>query len=696
MYMDDYFEGWKYINAVFTLFEEKAKCRIKDSHIVPRYIFRGITKRFFTESTILNDLYQGIVDAADTKSQRNKLYVDENSLLKYARLKIQKHNVSINIGEQIKKNSTSIQHINTEWIYNIIYKNLITQLKKGKLKGEKELSDNSAEVNLLKIIEKTFNYGYVMPEQIRSGASVRLRDTERNYTTSADYLSYTKNLIADFKTSNPNYRDHTDLEILAEIQHKGGASCLVDFSNNFLISLWFATNGHMEDMGYLFCYDVNSDAFIKDNITYLNNSTSGQNIETLLRKTRKISSHLSEDKFRFGLWRPSNINGRIARQDSVFVFGVEKFIISKHSVDVIPIPPEWKKPIIKSLKVFFGITPDSVFPDVDGYATSHSKQTPISENTMYLNPSIKGLDFDIMQKGMSCLIKGNYRIALDYFLRSNNLIQELYKKSDRSRPERKNPNLYKIQLEVVYSIGLCYRKLNYTDLAEDYFAKSVAMCFDILFDVKWDPLDHRMDLDNATFQSIHKVIKADSNLLLNKFYKIIDDYIDALYDTKNYTQGIYVVNVLINMIPSDNIRTKSILQTVYNCLNVLQYLHKPKETKKYTLRLQNLSDSKLSYCKIINECNRVVAEVVKVYKSDMTLKDLNSRKRFVSRVSYLNKMICDYTPTNTIDASLNWIFDDIENEMSEYFKNQEILQYLKGLIVKVKELQFLTQANRIV
>lgn len=54
--MDDYFEGWKYINAVFTLFEEKAKCRIKDSHIVPRHIFRGITKRFFTESTILNKM----------------------------------------------------------------------------------------------------------------------------------------------------------------------------------------------------------------------------------------------------------------------------------------------------------------------------------------------------------------------------------------------------------------------------------------------------------------------------------------------------------------------------------------------------------------------------------------------------------------------------------------------------------------
>lgn len=44
MYMDDYFEGWKYINAVFTLFEEKVKCRIKESHIVPMYIFRGITK----------------------------------------------------------------------------------------------------------------------------------------------------------------------------------------------------------------------------------------------------------------------------------------------------------------------------------------------------------------------------------------------------------------------------------------------------------------------------------------------------------------------------------------------------------------------------------------------------------------------------------------------------------------------------
>lgn len=61
--------------------------------------------------------------------------------------------------------------------------------------------------------------------------------------------------------------------------------------------------------------------------------------------------YLDENRHKFWLWKPDNINGRIARQDSVFVFGLEKFYIEEHKVTVIPIPPQWKRPILNFLKV---------------------------------------------------------------------------------------------------------------------------------------------------------------------------------------------------------------------------------------------------------------------------------------------------------------------------------------------------------
>lgn len=48
----------------------------------------------------------------------------------------------------------------------------------------------------------------------------------------------------------------SDLEILAEIQHLGGATCLTDFTTNFLIALWFATSPKEDADGKLVWLDL--------------------------------------------------------------------------------------------------------------------------------------------------------------------------------------------------------------------------------------------------------------------------------------------------------------------------------------------------------------------------------------------------------------------------------------------------------
>jgi flagellar motor component MotA len=55
-----------------------------------------------------------------------------------------------------------------------------------------------------------------------------------------DYIRYHVNLIANARKNGYNKLEAdsklSDLEVLAEIQHYGGATCLTDFSTNFLVA----------------------------------------------------------------------------------------------------------------------------------------------------------------------------------------------------------------------------------------------------------------------------------------------------------------------------------------------------------------------------------------------------------------------------------------------------------------------------
>lgn len=348
----DYFEGWKYISAIFNALEEKSKARM-GSHIAPRYIFRGIAKRFFTESEKICELRDRIIMQASNGKDKTKKLVTNNNLIFYVNSLKENKSTLFEFSSKQAKTAVDANELKPEHIYDVLYKNMVSLINKGLIEGESEsIGANNTSQSLLQAIENHPIYNYICPEQIRSGASIRLRDTEMDYSTISDYISYTKGLVSGFKSTNTTYKNYDELEILAEIQHRGGGSCLVDFSNNFLISLWFAVNSEMKDMGYLFCYDVNADAFTRNTLTYINRHKWSNDIDTLLRNTRKVNGYLEDERKRFWLWRPSNLNGRIARQDSVFVFGIEKFKINEHEVDIIPIPAHWKKPILYALKVF--------------------------------------------------------------------------------------------------------------------------------------------------------------------------------------------------------------------------------------------------------------------------------------------------------------------------------------------------------
>ena len=109
-------------------------------------------------------------------------------------------------------------------------------------------------------------------------------------------------------------RSHSDLELLAELQHHGAATCLIDFTTNALVALWFACREELDKDGKVAAMATdNTESF---------STVSYQDLE------RPIEEFLYKDK-RLWKWEPSHLSNRIVAQQSIFVFG-EGIIEERH------------------------------------------------------------------------------------------------------------------------------------------------------------------------------------------------------------------------------------------------------------------------------------------------------------------------------------------------------------------------------
>lgn len=124
-------------------------------------------------------------------------------------------------------------------------------------------------------------------DTIRSGLSVRLDSYDNNKPETkpyirANYVNILRDMIKTAKRHFPDkYQEEmSDLDILADIQHNGGATCLVDFSKNVLTALWFACNADTDADGFVYCYDVMHDIIVNDCLSYIKDES--QPVESLL------------------------------------------------------------------------------------------------------------------------------------------------------------------------------------------------------------------------------------------------------------------------------------------------------------------------------------------------------------------------------------------------------------------------------
>ena len=134
------------------------------------------------------------------------------------------------------------------------------------------------------------------------------------------------------KRAKEYLNETTDFNILAQIQHYGGKTNLIDFTTDYLIALFFACDRAHDKDGRI--------------ILLSKESTEDYTVREM----------------------PSIIN-RAASQKSVLVEPTNGFIDSKH-YDVVVIPKDLKQEILFYLQRFHGISTKRVYDDIHGYIQS--------------------------------------------------------------------------------------------------------------------------------------------------------------------------------------------------------------------------------------------------------------------------------------------------------------------------------------
>ena len=185
----------------------------------------------------------------------------------------------------------------------------------------------------------------------------------------------------------------SDLELLAELQHFGAATCLIDFTRNALVALWMASQQSTSGEANGKVVAVRSD-----------DSARFETITPKLITEEGIAHFFEPDRhgeYPLYQWQPKYQNNRIIAQQSVFIFGGAQVEIEAECV----ILKGGKGDMLTSLDKVSGITEGSIYPDFDGFARLHAQNKP------YVEPDPQ----DYLQRGSEVHQRGDLDDAIDRY-----------------------------------------------------------------------------------------------------------------------------------------------------------------------------------------------------------------------------------------------------------------------------------------
>ena len=200
--------------------------------------------------------------------------------------------------------------------------------------------------------------------EVESSGHRRIRiseDLESKSLLAITFQSYIDRLLDEAGLQGFRVRQGkilSDLEMLAEMQHYGAATCLIDFTTNPLNALYFACREETDKAGKVV-------AMSTDDV---------EKFSTLSYEDLNFPVKRFLKQGKLWKWEPSGLNTRIVDRHSVLVFGEGK--VAESYLEKIQIAAAHKKDIIEALEKSFGISEQKLFNDLAGFASinSHDKK----------------------------------------------------------------------------------------------------------------------------------------------------------------------------------------------------------------------------------------------------------------------------------------------------------------------------------
>ena len=222
--------------------------------------------------------------------------------------------------------------------------------------------------------------------KVHSGATRRLirelhgekhDDVDRSSIFGRLYISYHRTVLVEaarnYGFDTTEGQSDSDLQLLAKLQHLGAATGLVDFTWDSLVALWFATEprGKEECSGKVVVVNLND-------TTRFRRCTLANNEQTVSNMFPPVSGP-NDRQFYWEPRFPGDAANRVLRQRSVFVVGrvTGPELPDSSILTNIEIAEQDKAVLRKELETLFGVSEQSLFPDVHGFGRANSQQSAI-------------------------------------------------------------------------------------------------------------------------------------------------------------------------------------------------------------------------------------------------------------------------------------------------------------------------------
>lgn len=222
--------------------------------------------------------------------------------------------------------------------------------------------------------------------KIEASASRRLPDFDRN--NPVKLLKINQELIENARLLGHDQlleKRLSDLALLAELQHYRAATCLIDFTRNALIALWFACEQLAtkveEDSGdenKLDAEETDSEKEEVDGKVYavrVDDPSRYRTVTSELLEKNTIGDFFKEDdnsRYPLYQWQPKLQNNGIIAQQSVFIFGGAKI----EPADECIILKKGKQELLKALDKVTGFNDATIYPDSEGFASLNVQSKP--------------------------------------------------------------------------------------------------------------------------------------------------------------------------------------------------------------------------------------------------------------------------------------------------------------------------------